>query len=122
MKRFWLWIAMGGGAVRKIDRIEQDWMRTIADLLQSGALTRRQRRFARMGRGLARYRYAREGDWMGRTRALYSAIWHNPAAVAHPSFPRRELLPGRDPVWKVLSGIKRAMGIAPRGVSRTKPS
>ena len=54
-------------------------------------------------------------QWWVRTKALYGAILANPAVVSHPGFPRRELFPGREPIWKQLSRAKRALGLKPRG-------
>jgi glycosyltransferase involved in cell wall biosynthesis len=95
-------------------RIGHDWCASIDDLTASGALTPRQVRFARMGKALAKYRYAPEGDWVGRTRSLYTAFIENPTAIMDPRFPKRELLPGRDPLWRRLSLMKRALGIPAR--------
>jgi glycosyltransferase involved in cell wall biosynthesis len=95
-------------------KIARDWEGAVRDLLAGGALSARQRRFARMGIHLARYRYAPERAWISRTRDLYAAVLANPAAVTHRYFPRRELLPGRDPIWRALSRAKRALGLPPR--------
>ena len=96
------------------DRIARDWTAAVNDLLSNGTLTPRQRRFARMGIELARYRYAPSEAWATRTRSLYAALAANPTVVTDPRFPRRELLPGREPVWRRLSQIKRALGFKPR--------
>lgn len=95
-------------------RIAKDWEGAIADLVVSGNLNPRQRRFARMGIHLAKYRYAPEQDWGLRTRELYAAVLANPAAVFDGRFPKRELLPGRTPIWALLSRIKRGLGFKPR--------
>jgi glycosyltransferase involved in cell wall biosynthesis len=95
-------------------RIARDWEGAVRDLMATGRLDRRQRRFAAMGIHLARYRYAPEGHWRTRTRELYAALLANPGALADPRFPKRELLPGRDPIWSVLSRVKRRLGIKPR--------
>lgn len=95
-------------------RIARDWTTAVNDLISKGTLTPRQRRFARMGIELARYRYAPPGAWASRTRSLYAALVANPMAVTDRRFPRRELLPGREPVWRRLSQIKRALGFKPR--------
>jgi glycosyltransferase involved in cell wall biosynthesis len=94
--------------------IARDWITAVRDLVATGALTPRQRRFARMGNQLARYRYAPPGAWWERTWALYAALAANPSGIFDARFPRRDLLPGRDPVFRSLSHIKRAMGIPPR--------
>jgi glycosyltransferase involved in cell wall biosynthesis len=95
-------------------RIARDWVAATEDLIASGVLNARQKRYARMGNHLARHRYAAPEDWAGRTRALYAALIANPAALTDRHFPKRELLPGRDPLWRRLSRIKRAMGFKPR--------
>ena len=95
-------------------RIARDWTIAVNDLISNGGLTRRQRRFARMGIELARHRYAPPEAWASRTRSLYAALIANPLAVTDKRFPKRELLPGRDPLWRRLSHIKRALGFKPR--------
>lgn len=95
-------------------RIARDWQGAVGDLIASGVLDTRQRRFARMGMHLARHRYLDEKQWWLRTRALYAAALANPAAVADARFPKRELLPGRTPLWAWLSRIKRRIGLSPR--------
>lgn len=95
-------------------RIARDWAGSINDHLASGRLSARERRYARMGIHLARYRYAPESDWFYRTRELYAALLANPLAVLDRRFPKRELFPGRTPIWAVLSRIKRALGFRPR--------
>jgi glycosyltransferase involved in cell wall biosynthesis len=94
--------------------IARDWASAVDDLLVSGALSARERRYARMGVHLANYRYSPEQDWVLRTRELYRALLANPVAVLDRRFPKRELLPGRAPIWARLSRIKRAMGFKPR--------
>ena len=95
-------------------RIALDWERAVRDLMARDELGARTRRHARMGIYLARYRYASDGDWQARTRAVYCALLANPAGVFDPRFPRRDLFPGRDPVWRLLSRIKRKLGCRPR--------
>jgi glycosyltransferase involved in cell wall biosynthesis len=129
---FWLRIALRF-PVRKLNRvmaryryhllqrdrqrasISRDWERMIRDLIANERLDSRTRRYARSGIFLARHRYADAEQWWTRTRALYCAVLANPAVVSHPSFPRRELFPGREPIWKQLSRAKRALGLKPRG-------
>lgn len=94
--------------------IARDWEGAIADLINSGMLNGRQHRYARMGVRLARYRYAAESAWALRTRELYTALLANPAAVFDRRFPKRELFPGRVPIWSLLSRIKRTLGFRPR--------
>lgn len=95
-------------------RIARDWEGAIDALLAAGGLNDRQRRYARMGVHLARYRYAPEPAWAFRTRELYAALLANPAAGLDKRFPKRELLPGRAPIWTLLSRIKRSLGFKPR--------
>lgn len=98
----------------QMNRIAQDWELSIRDFISSGKLNSHQKRYARMGIYLARYRYCPEGAWIQRTIELYRAMLANPIAVFDKRFPKRELLPGRTPVWKYLSLMKRAMGFKPR--------
>jgi glycosyltransferase involved in cell wall biosynthesis len=93
--------------------ISRDWERMASDLIANQPLDGRMRRYARSGIYLARHRYAEQ--WWTRTKALYGALIVNPAAVLHPGFPKKELLPGREPIWKQLSRAKRAFGLRPRG-------
>ena len=94
--------------------IARDWEGAIRDLIGSGRLSARERRFAEMGIHLARYRYAPDRDWLARTRALWAAALTNPQVVPDPRFPTRGLLPGRDPIWRLLSRVKQQLGIPPR--------
>jgi glycosyltransferase involved in cell wall biosynthesis len=96
-------------------RIATDWQQAIRDLLSNGNLNARQRRHARMGMHLARHRYADPRAWMTRTAAAYAALLANPAVLLDRRFPRRDLLPGRDPLWALLSRLKRRLGLRPRG-------
>jgi glycosyltransferase involved in cell wall biosynthesis len=96
-------------------RIARDWEGAVHDLLASGRLDRRERRFARMGIHLARHRYLGEARWLERTRELYAAALANPAALFDRSFPKRELIPGRTPLWAAMSRVKRRLGLKPRG-------
>lgn len=95
-------------------KIARDWEKMIRDLLASNELDRATRRFAEMGIHLAKHRYTPVSDWRLRTRYLYQAAVANPRAVFHQCFPKRELLPGREPIWKALSRIKRRLGFRPR--------
>jgi glycosyltransferase involved in cell wall biosynthesis len=95
-------------------RIARDWEGAIRDLIASGRLSARERRFAEMGIHLARYRYAADGDWRARTRALWAAALTNPRGVRDRRFPKNALLPGREPIWRVLSWVKRHLGLPPR--------
>ena len=96
------------------DRILHDWERMAAGLASQPGMTPRLARYARMGVQLARYRYTPEEHWLERSLHVYRAALANPGALAHRHFPARELLPGRRPIWALLSRIKRAMGLRPR--------
>lgn len=96
-------------------RIAHDWEGAINDLLASGILNSRQRRYARMGIQLAWYRYTPESRWIARTWHLYRAALFNIPAVLDRRFPKHELLIGRFPIWKGLSRVKRILGFRPRG-------
>jgi glycosyltransferase involved in cell wall biosynthesis len=100
---------------RHRDRILRDWERMIGDLAADPAMSAPLSRYARMGVHLARYRYTPEERWASRSLHLYRAACANPGVLAHPGFPRRELLPGRTPLWAALSRVKRALGLRPRG-------
>lgn len=94
--------------------IARDWEKTILDLLASHSFDKSAQRYARMGIYLAKYRYAPKGDWSKRTYYLYRALFENPRAVASCQFPKRELLPGREPLWRILSRVKRSLGFKQR--------
>ncbi len=96
------------------EQIAIDWEISIQDFICSGVLDSRQKRYARMGIHLAKYRYLPEGHWIQRTAELYRAMLSNPFAVVDKRFPKRELLPGRTPIWAFLSRMKRAIGLKPR--------
>jgi glycosyltransferase involved in cell wall biosynthesis len=95
-------------------KISRDWEQTITDLLAANDLDRSTRSFARMGIYLAKYRYTPETDWLRRSLYLYRAAAANPSAVFDVRFPKRELIIGREPIWKFLSRLKRRMGFKPR--------
>lgn len=96
-------------------RIARDWEAAIRHHLAAGHWGAREQRYASMGIHLAHYRYAPESDWVYRTRELYAAALTNPLAVWDVRFPKRELLPGRAPLWALMSRIKRGLGLKPRG-------
>jgi glycosyltransferase involved in cell wall biosynthesis len=95
--------------------ISRDWERMVRDLIANELLDVRTYRYARSGIFLAHHRYTDPQQWWTRTKALYGALLVNPTAAAHPGFPKKELLPGRGPIWKQLSRAKRALGFKPRG-------
>jgi glycosyltransferase involved in cell wall biosynthesis len=95
-------------------RIAQDWEKTIRSLLDHNDLNKEAKRFARMGIHLAKYRYTPETSWLRRSWYLYRAFFSNPCAVVDKRFPKREFVIGREPIWKLLSSIKRSLGFKPR--------
>ena len=95
-------------------KIARDWKRAITDLLGANNFDRSTRSFARMGIYLAKYRYTPESQWLRRSWYLYLAALANPAGVLDARFPKRELIIGREPIWKTLSRMKRRMGFRPR--------
>jgi glycosyltransferase involved in cell wall biosynthesis len=99
---------------RQRARLAQDWATAMNDLIASAVLTPAQQRHARMGIWLAKHRYAPPGAWLYRTRMLYAALVANPAAVTDSRFPKRDLLPAREPVLSVLSWVKQRLGFKPR--------
>lgn len=67
----------------------------------------RVRRFARGGIESVRQRYTPESQSMRRTFALYRAILKNPSLIRYPElWQQRELIPGRDPIMRMLSRLK----------------
>jgi glycosyltransferase involved in cell wall biosynthesis len=94
-------------------RVERDWRKAIEPWTKSR--DRRLRRYARSGIDLACLRYAPESQWIRRTLAAYRALLVNPAVLRNRDFRHtRDLLPGRYPIWKSLSRVKRLFGFAPR--------
>ena len=100
--------------------IARDWEGMIRDAMTRTELQGELRRRARSGICLARHRYADSDQWWLRTRSLYQALLINPGLLREPAFPKRDLLPGRDPIWRQLSRTKRWLGIPPRGRSGRK--
>ena len=95
-------------------KISRDWEKAIRDLLHANHLDASTRRFAQMGIYLAKHRYTSESDWVKRTLYLYQAVAANPKAIFDSNFPKRELVVGREPIWKFLSRVKRRLGFQPR--------
>jgi len=93
------------------DKIAKDWQAMIRDLIKIESLDGRKKRYARMGIHLANYRYTPESEWLRRTGLLYRAALACPESVGNKRFPKRELVPGRTPIWKMLSKIKRVIGL-----------
>jgi glycosyltransferase involved in cell wall biosynthesis len=99
---------------KQVSKVARDWGRAVQDLLREKKLDRPSRRFARMGIHLTNHHYTPESRWTTRTRYLYQAALANPVGIINSHFPKRELLIGREPLWKFLSRIKRMMGFQPR--------
>jgi glycosyltransferase involved in cell wall biosynthesis len=94
-------------------RIQNDWKNAIEPLMKSS--DRRMRRYARASIDLACLRYTPESQWIRRTIAAYHAMLVNPAVLRSADFRHtRDLFPGRYPIWRALSQLKRALGFAPR--------
>jgi len=100
-------------------RIARDWERTVNELLAHNNLDNEANRFGHMGIHLAKYRYTPETSWLRRSWYLYRAFFSNPCAVLDKRFPKRELVIGREPIWKTLSRIKRTLGFKPRGSAKS---
>jgi glycosyltransferase involved in cell wall biosynthesis len=94
-------------------RVPQDWANAIEPWTRSPDA--RLRRYARSGIDLVRLRYLPERQWARRTIAAYHALLVNPAVLRNADFRHtRDLVPGRYPIWRVLSWMKRQLGFAPR--------
>lgn len=96
------------------ERIARDWEAAIRDWIAREHPSRALRRRARLGIHLTRAHYLSNERWARRTVELYRAALISPAIVIDRDFPTRELLPGRQPIWKFLSRVKRALGFKPR--------
>jgi Glycosyltransferases involved in cell wall biogenesis len=95
------------------ERIQRDWRTAIEPLTRSE--DRKLRRYARSSADMTTIRYAPEAQWVRRTLAAYHALLVNPAVIRSADFrATRDLLPGRYPIWRLLSHIKRRLGFAPR--------
>lgn len=124
---YWLRIALNRRA-RKVDAVwagyryhedqrdkastrpARDWETGVRRLLEAGRIPATLRRRAESGIWLTWHHYTSEADWRRRTVMLYRAAAAHPPSVARSWFPKRELLPGREPIWKMLSGAKRRIG------------
>ena len=96
------------------ERIARDWERVVRDWLSASEVTPELRGKALAGIHLTRAHYLGDAAWARRTLALYRALLHDPSVFGDPNFMRHELIPGRQPVWKLLSRVKRAIGFSPR--------
>jgi len=95
-------------------RIARDWEKAVRAWIEREKPSRTLRRKAELGIRLTHAHYLGDAQWPRRTLELYRAALIAPSVVARDDFPRRELLPGRTPIWKFLSRVKRAMGFKPR--------
>jgi hypothetical protein len=95
-------------------RVQRDWERAIAPWTHSS--DRRLRRLARTGIQSVRIQYTPQEQWLLRTWHVYRALLINPALIADKDFRRTnpDLLPGRYPIVKTLSWIKRRLGFPAR--------
>jgi glycosyltransferase involved in cell wall biosynthesis len=94
-------------------RVERDWRKAIEPWTKSS--DKQLRRYAKSGIDLSRLRYTPESQWIRRTVAAYRALLVNPVLLRNRDFCHtRDLLPGRYPIWKFLSRVKRFLGFAPR--------
>lgn len=96
------------------EKIARDWEVAIRSWVERERPPRALRRRATLGIHLTRAHYLPPEQWARRTLELYRAALASPAVLAHRDFPRRELIPGRTPIWKLLSRMKRALGFKPR--------
>lgn len=97
------------------EKIAHDWEAAIRGWVEREHPPRALRRQARLGIHITRAHYLPESRWVRRTIELYRAALIAPTVVFRRDFPARELLPGRHPIWKALSRVKRALGFRPRG-------
>lgn len=96
-------------------RISHDWERGVRDWIARANPDPALRRTALAGIHLTHAHYLPDEQWLRRTVELYGALALTPSAFRNRDFPRRELIPGRTPIWKFLSRVKRALGFKPRG-------
>jgi glycosyltransferase involved in cell wall biosynthesis len=96
-------------------RVARDWELAIRSWMERERPSRALRRRVHVGIHLTRAHYLSDAQWLRRTVELYRAAILSPSIISGPDFPARELLPGRTPVWKLLSRLKRALGFRPRG-------
>jgi glycosyltransferase involved in cell wall biosynthesis len=96
-------------------RVARDWELAIREWVQRERPSAAVRRSAAVGIHLTRAHYLSDAHWPRRTLELYRAALRSPSVIFGRDFPARELIPGRTPVWKLLSRIKRALGFRPRG-------
>lgn len=95
-------------------RISRDWEAAVRAWIAREQPARALRRQAEVGIHLTHAHYLSDTQWPRRTLELYRAALLSPAVIARGDFPRRELIPGRTPIWRFLSRVKRALGFKPR--------
>ncbi len=95
-------------------RIAADWAQVVHDWLDANRVSGSMRRKALAGIHLTRAHYLSDVEWRRRTVELYRALALDPSLMFFEDFASRELLPGRQPIWRVLSRVKRALGFSPR--------
>ncbi|HET7434393.1 MAG TPA: glycosyltransferase family 2 protein [Thermoanaerobaculia bacterium] len=95
-------------------KIARDWEAAITSWIEREQPAAAVRRRARAGIHLTRAHYLPDAQWPQRTLELYRAALSEPSILTRPEFPRRELIPARTPIWRVLSRIKRVLGLKPR--------
>ena len=89
-------------------KIIRDWAKAVEPYLHH--TDPEIRRHARAGVLNVRYRYTPEHEWVTRTSALYGAVLTDPRILRSPEIrARKEWLPARYPIWRMLSRIKRML-------------
>jgi len=92
-------------------RVPRDWTKAIEPWTRDA--DPRIRRLSRGSVWLVRHHYTPPRQWMKRTWYSYRMLLANPALFRQ--MDRRDLFPGREPIWRFLSRVKRALGFRPRG-------
>ncbi len=95
-------------------RISHHWETAVRSWIARESPSAELRRKAELGIHLTHAHYLSDVQWLRRTIELYRAAALFPAVILRDDFPRRELIPGRTPIWKVLSRVKRSLGFKPR--------
>ena len=89
-------------------KIIRDWTKAVEPFLHDP--DPQIRKHAGAGVLNVRYRYAPEHEWISRTSTLYRAVLADPGILRNPEIrARKEWLPGRYPIWRMLSRIKRML-------------
>lgn len=91
------------------ERIARDWETAVRRWLEETSAPRRLRRLASLGIHLTHAHYTGDARWWRRTVKLYRALAVSPSVVFQPDFPRREIVPGRTPIWRFLSRVKQRL-------------